>query len=421
MVFYIQEYSQREIAAFLKLRLTAVNNRLHAARKFLKRRMLAVIKDAVKQNALSDTFAEKVGRVMQVRGPVIEAEFAQNDLPEILCELTITDAPRGIKAKVEVAQHGRDGRVRCIATSPIKGLQRGMKITATGKAIATPLNSASIKRAVRLLSPRIKTKGNVEDLAIAEHRAGRHEIDILGSSAVTFLSLKEAGVVRPYISLETGAFRGGMRDPQGYWVSEYSNVLAIICNKNRVKNPPRDWQDFTDRRWKGDFSIDTERFQWFGALQKIYGGEAAKQLMLAYKQNGALVRRGGTLQVQLVAAGEYSCTPGAYLNSAYLLKEKGAPLNYSVPEPVMLSPSITMMPRFPPDPYAAMLFYDYSISPEGMSHFTRNNALFPSRQNVPVVDDIKALEGKRLHFIEVEEENRRYKEISEIYQAVVEK
>jgi hypothetical protein len=162
MLFYIQEYSQREIAAFLKLRLTAVNNRLHAARKFLKRRMLAVIKDAVKQNALSDTFAEKVGRVMQVRGPVIEAEFAQNDLPEILSELTITDAPRGIKAKVEVAQHGRDGRVRCIATSPIKGLQRGMKITATGKAIATPLNSASIKRAVRLLSPRIKTKGNVE-------------------------------------------------------------------------------------------------------------------------------------------------------------------------------------------------------------------------------------------------------------------
>ncbi len=265
------------------------------------------------------------------------------------------------------------------------------------------------------------TGRKLADLAIAEHRAGRHEIDILGSSAVTFLSLKEAGVVRPYISPETGAFRSGMRDPQGYWVSEYSNVLAIICNKNRVKSAPKDWQDFTDRRWKSDFSIDTERFQWFGALQKIYGGERAKQLMLAYKQNGALVRRGGTLQVQLVAAGEYSCTPGAYLNSAYLLKEKGAPLNYSVPEPVMLSPSITMMTRFPPDPYAAMLFYDYSISPEGMSHFTRNNALFPSRPNVPVVDDIKALEGKRLYFIEVEEQSRRYKELSEIYQAFVEK
>src|ERR1043166_7092505 len=52
------------------------------------------------------------------------------------------------------------------------------------------------------------------DLAIAEHRAGRHEIDILGTTAVTFLSLKEAGVLRPYVSPETGAFRSGMRDPQ---------------------------------------------------------------------------------------------------------------------------------------------------------------------------------------------------------------
>ena len=65
--------------------------------------------------------------------------------------------------------------------------------------------------------------------------------------------------------------------------------------------------------------------------------------------------------------------------------------------------------------------YDYIISPEGMSHFTRNNALFPSRENVPVVDDIKALEGKRLHFIEVEDQSRRYKEISEIYEAFVER
>ena len=68
-----------------------------------------------------------------------------------------------------------------------------------------------------------------------------------------------------------------------------------------------------------------------------------------------------------------------------------------------------------------MLLYDYIISPEGMSHFTRNNALFPWRENVPVVDDIKALEGKRLHFIEVEDQSRRYKEISEIYEAFVER
>jgi len=92
-----------------------------------------------------------------------------------------------------------------------------------------------------------------------------------------------------------------------------------------------------------------------------------------------------------------------------------------VPEPVMLSPTTTMMGRLPPDPYAAILLYDYIISPEGMSFLTRNNALFPSRENVPVVEAIKRLEGRPLYFIDVEDQSRRYKEVSEIYQAVVEK
>jgi iron(III) transport system substrate-binding protein len=259
------------------------------------------------------------------------------------------------------------------------------------------------------------------DRAISEYRAGRREFDILGTSAVTFLALKEARVIRPYLSPETATFRKGAKDPNGWWSSEYSNVLAITCNKKRVQSPPNNWKELTDPRWKGDFSIDKERFQWFRALQKLYGEEGAKQLILAYKKNGALIRRGGTLEAQLVAAGEYSCTLGAYLNSAYLLNKRGAPLIYTVPEPVLLSPSITMMARFPPHPYAALLLYDHIASPEGMEHFTRNNALFPSRENVTMVEEINALQGQPLHFIDVEDQGRNYKDISETYQALLEK
>jgi hypothetical protein len=104
VLFYVQEYSQREIAAFLKIPVTTVNNRLHGTRKLLKGRMLTMVKDTLKENALPGTFAEKIGRIVQLRGPVIDAEFPPDDLPELLSELTITDKPRGIKVKVEVAQ-----------------------------------------------------------------------------------------------------------------------------------------------------------------------------------------------------------------------------------------------------------------------------------------------------------------------------
>ncbi|MBI4522765.1 MAG: extracellular solute-binding protein [Deltaproteobacteria bacterium] len=259
------------------------------------------------------------------------------------------------------------------------------------------------------------------DRAIHEYRAGRYEFDLIGSSAVTFVSLKDAGVIRPYVSPEAARIRSRMRDPNGFWTSEYSNVLAITCNRNRIKVAPGNWKDFTDPKWKGDFSIDTERFQWFRGLQKLNGEEGAKSLITGLVGNRALIRRGGTLQAQLVAAGEYSCTLGAYLNSAYLLTRRGAPLVYAVPEPVLLSPTITTMARVPPHPYAAILLYDWLLSPEGLSHFTRNNALFPSRTDVPMVEEIKALQARPLHFIDVEDQGLHYKETSETYESLLRK
>ena len=58
VLFYVQEYSQREIAAFLKIPVTTVNNRLHGARKLLKGRMLTMVKNTLKENALPGPFAE---------------------------------------------------------------------------------------------------------------------------------------------------------------------------------------------------------------------------------------------------------------------------------------------------------------------------------------------------------------------------
>lgn len=293
-------------------------------------------------------------------------------------------------------------------------------------ATSTPVTWAEpVVQAFRKKHPGVQIEFNrlsgraLADRAIREYRAGKYDIDVLGSSAVTFWGVKEAGMIGSYVSPETAATKNEMKDPKGFWGAPYSNVLAIICNKNRVKSAPRDWQDFTDPKWRGDFSIDTERFQWFDALQKIYGDEGAKRLISGYIRNGAQVRRGGTLQAQLVAAGEYSCALAVYLDSVHLLLKAGAPVAYSVPEPVLLSPTIIMMPKFPPHPYGAILLYDYLLSLEGLSHFMRNNALFPPRENVPVVDEIKLLQGRPTYFIDVEDASRNYRKISESYQALL--
>jgi iron(III) transport system substrate-binding protein len=256
----------------------------------------------------------------------------------------------------------------------------------------------------------------VAETVLREYQAGRYTVDIIAPTATTFLAVKGAGVIRPYFSPEAQSIRSEMKDPQGYWTTATATPLAIFCNKNRVRNTPKDWREFTEPRWKSDFSIDPDRIPWFYGLTKLYGNEPTKKLIGEYMANGVLLRRGGTLQAQIVAAGEYSCALGGFLHSAFLLKKKGAPIDYAVPEPALLTPSIYLMAKFPPNPYGAILLYDYLLSAEGISHDTRGNAVFPARDDVPVVDEIRQLQKKRILVADVEEESREYNQTRELYQ-----
>ena len=88
---------------------------------------------------------------------------------------------------------------------------------------------------------------------IREHRAGKYDIDIVGTSAVTFAGMKESGVIAPYVSPEAAQLRQNMKDPAGWWVAYFGNIQAIICNKARIKSTPNDWKDFLIKHGKGNF------------------------------------------------------------------------------------------------------------------------------------------------------------------------
>jgi iron(III) transport system substrate-binding protein len=250
---------------------------------------------------------------------------------------------------------------------------------------------------------------------IREHRAGNHDIDIVGTSIVTFAGMKDSGVIAPYVSPEAGQIRSNMRDPEGWWVGYFGDIQAIICNKNRVVNAPNAWKEFLDPKWKGAFSIDDTRYEWFYALQKIYGAEEANRLIAGFKQNGAVLRRGSTLRSQFVAAGEESCALGVYLGNVHLLLEKSAPVIYAVPEPAIMVPVINMITKLPPHPYSAILLYDFILTPEAMTQYAKANAVVPGREGLPVIKEVAELQGKRFHVIDVEASSRDYEKTVKEY------
>ena len=79
------------------------------------------------------------GKVTQVIGPVVDIEFPNEHLPDILNAVTVVDEERGINVTLEVAAQIGNSTVRCIALSSTDGLVRGMEATDTRGPIHVPV------------------------------------------------------------------------------------------------------------------------------------------------------------------------------------------------------------------------------------------------------------------------------------------
>ena len=70
------------------------------------------------------------GRVARVIGPVVDVEFAPDEMPEIYNALNVDRTMGGetFTLTLEVAQHIGDNLVRAIAMQPTDGLVRGAPV-----------------------------------------------------------------------------------------------------------------------------------------------------------------------------------------------------------------------------------------------------------------------------------------------------
>ncbi|HXT38184.1 MAG TPA: sigma-70 family RNA polymerase sigma factor, partial [Chloroflexota bacterium] len=137
MLFFIKDYSHREIASFLGLPATTVNNRLHAARKALRVRLV---------------MNEKQGRVSAVHGAIMDVEFAPEDTPVILSGLRVGDhGGESLAPTLQVVSRVKDGLVRCVARGDLTGIVLGAKVVHVGEPLLEPLNADMVTRILPIL------------------------------------------------------------------------------------------------------------------------------------------------------------------------------------------------------------------------------------------------------------------------------
>ena len=91
------------------------------------------------------TAVQATGRVARVIGPVVDVEFAADQMPDIYHALLIdiTDGENTRTITAEVALHVGDNIVRAISLKPTDGMRRGAKVTDTGAQISVPVGDVT--------------------------------------------------------------------------------------------------------------------------------------------------------------------------------------------------------------------------------------------------------------------------------------
>lgn len=86
-----------------------------------------------------------IGRVARVIGPVVDVEFAADEMPDILNALLVDTEVMGETRTMtlEVALHVGDNMVRAIALKPTDGMKRGAPVRDTGQPISVPVGDVT--------------------------------------------------------------------------------------------------------------------------------------------------------------------------------------------------------------------------------------------------------------------------------------
>ena len=103
----------------------------------------------------------KMGKIVQITGPVVDVKFVKEALPKIKEKLYVEKNNR--HRTMEVVQHIGHSTVRCVMLGASEGLCRDMDVYATGTPITVPVGEAVLGRLFNVLGEPIDGKEDIPE------------------------------------------------------------------------------------------------------------------------------------------------------------------------------------------------------------------------------------------------------------------
>ncbi|GBR20264.1 F0F1 ATP synthase subunit beta [Gluconobacter japonicus] len=165
-----------------------------------------------------------VGRVTQVRGPVVDVQF-EGTLPHILNALHVQNGDQTLV--LEVAQEIGERQVRCIAMDTTDGLSRGAEVRDTGTQIMVPVGPATLGRILNVIGEAIDERGPiVSDKHFPIHRKAPAFEDQAAASEILVTGIKVVDLLCPYLKGGKIGLFGGAGVGKTVIIQELINNIA---------------------------------------------------------------------------------------------------------------------------------------------------------------------------------------------------
>jgi iron(III) transport system substrate-binding protein len=161
-------------------------------------------------------------------------------------------------------------------------------------------------------------------------------------------------------------------------------MFVMAWNTNLVPNPPTSFAQLADPSWKGKIALEPTDFDWFAAMYTYYTtvakpkmtGAQVDDMFKKIAANAQLIP-GHTAEASALASGQVSIIVNGHAQSIEQLQAKKAPVAFGPPfvDPVVQRPQGLGISYLSPHPAAALLFYDYMLSPVGQKMLQQNGVL----------------------------------------------
>ena len=202
--------------------------------------------------------------------------------------------------------------------------------------------------------------------AIAEARAGRHQVDVYQSSLTGILPVVQRDLLTNVdwsafgIDARNIAFEGRM--------AYTSNIVYTVAYNNKLAkdaDAPKDWIGILDERYKGKGASSTFLLpRLIGGLGLAWGEDKALQFArdIVAKANLLLTR---APRESLLQSGERVYAFGEIDSLIRAVAAEGLPVSQVVPEPVVVGQFGATIMKNAPHPNAARLLAGFLASAEG--------------------------------------------------------